>query len=300
VLVAELGEGDVLAYAGVGADLGAGAADVVHLPVQDVVGEAVLGDAVADHAAGLLVGLVDDGAVALLPQEPRGGEAGGAGAHYAHGLAPVRLSFGVFVVDAGEVGEVALHPVDAHRGLYVLAAALQLALADADPAADCGERVGLADQVHGLSVLAHGGQGQVALGVHAGGAPLHAGGGAVGVVVGAQQLQCRLAGGQHPVAAGVHHHVRSHPGGAGGKQVGPALHLHHADEAGAVGLQLLGVAEGGDGVQLLVVDYLQYGLAGVGLYLLVVYGQLYLLAHSSPPTSCRRRRSCSWLCTCCI
>ena len=52
VLLHELVERDVLADADVVPDLAAGAADVLDLAVDHVVGQAVDGDAVAEHAAG--------------------------------------------------------------------------------------------------------------------------------------------------------------------------------------------------------------------------------------------------------
>ena len=298
VLPPELLHRDVFPDAHVVFDLRAGAADVIDLVVDDVVGEPVGGDPVAEHAARAGHRLVHDGMVSPAAEEPRGGEPRGPGADDPDRLARVGLPDRVGVVDARRVGDMPLDRVDADGAVDVLAPADDLALAHADAPADGRKRVGLADEIDGLLRKTHRREGDVALGVDVRRASLHAGRDAVGVVIGEQQLQRGPSRGDDPLVARDHFHPRRDARGAGGDEVGPTLHLDDAEEARTVGRELVRVAEGGDVVEAEFPDHLEDRLPGSGLDLLSVDCDVDLLHGLAPPTACTRRRNCSSSRTC--
>ncbi len=250
--------------------LGARPADEVDLPVEHLVREPILRNAVAHHSAGLFHRLVEDGAIAMPAQEPGRGEAGRPGSDYPHGPPVVGHAVDRSVVHSGSVGHEALDSVYAHGAVDVSAAADDLALPDAHPSAYRRQGVGLPYEVHGPAELAHGSEGDVSLGIDAGGASRPARGDAVGVVIGQEQLQSRPARSQDALVAGIDLHALRNASRAGGHQVRPALHLHHADEAGSVGLELLGGAEGGDVVEVLLSNHFEDRLPRPGLHFLPV------------------------------
>ena len=120
--------------------------------LDDLLGQAELGDAVHQHAAGGVEGLEDGDLVAQLAQVGRAGQPGRAGAHHRHldavGRRLFRLRMHVVPVP---VGHEPLQSADGHR-LPLLAPdaqALALALLGADPAGHGGQTVGLMDDLIG-------------------------------------------------------------------------------------------------------------------------------------------------------
>lgn len=252
-------------------DLDAQVGDGLHLPVEYLFRKPVLGDAVAQPAAGPGQGLVYRDRVAHLPQVVGRGQAGRPGPDHRH-LFPGLRRAGRQVGLAGfqvDVGRVALEEADGHRLLDQGAAAFVLAGVRADPAQRRRQRQGLLDQPDGLGLHAVGQQGDVALGVAARRALLHAGADAVAVVVRQQQLEAHLPGGGDALGVGVHHHAVGHLGGAGRDEAARPLDLDHADPAGTEGLQQLVVAEGGDGGPV-GLGRLEDGLAALAGHLLAV------------------------------
>ena len=127
-------------------------AELVHLVLHDGLGQAELGDAVHQHAAGGVEGLEDGHLIAQLGQIAGTGQAGRAGAYHRHADA-VGLGLGghgVHVLSV-PVGHKALQPADGHRLALdgADAAGLALALLGADAAADAGQGVGVGDDVVG-------------------------------------------------------------------------------------------------------------------------------------------------------
>ena len=218
------------------------------LPVQGLLRQAVVGDAVAQHAAGLLLRLEHGDGHPLAGQVVGGRQPGGAAAHHRRPAAAARGQQRVVALRRGQVqvGHEALQPVDPHRLVHQVAPAGLLAGARADAAAHRGEGVVLLDQPQRLGVAAVGDETHVALHVDPGRAGLGAGRLAVAVMAGQQQLQGHAAGGVDVRPVGDHPHPLAHPGGAGRDEPLGPLHPHDADPAGAVGLQARVVAQGGD------------------------------------------------------
>ncbi len=258
---AEALEGEVPAEGLSGLHADAEIEDPLDLPVQLLARQAVFGDAVAQHSSELGEGFED-----RHPVPPQGqviGAAQPARAPAHHGHAPAGIGEIGRLEGRGAVvfGDVALDEVDADRLVHLVAQAGDLALADADAAADDRERVPFADEAERLVVVPQGREAQVALDVDPGGTGALAGADAVGVVVRKEELQRRLARGDDPVAPGGDLHPVADPGHAGRQQPGRALDLHHAQEAGAVRLQPGVVAQGGDVVELTGAHHVQDRLA---------------------------------------
>ena len=91
--------------------------EAVHFLLDDVLGQAELGDAVEQHAAGRVEGLEDRDVVAVLDELARGGQAGGAGADDRDLLAGRRRGVGLRSGPGapGPVGDEALEVADGDR-----------------------------------------------------------------------------------------------------------------------------------------------------------------------------------------
>jgi len=138
----ELGHCDVLADAGVVADFNAHGGDDVDVVGQGGGGRALVGDAVAGHAAGL--GLQHGDGVAGLGEIEGRGEACGSRPDDVHPLAVdiVWEQLGDDLLDplvGHGVHGVALEPADGDGGAAVADGAFFLAAVGADPAAIVGE-----------------------------------------------------------------------------------------------------------------------------------------------------------------
>ena len=137
-------------------------------------GQAVLGDAEAQHAARFGLGLEDGGLVAEQRQVAGAGETARAGADDGYLLGEGRLGSGSGsgTLSNGEVADEALEAGDGDGLLDLAARAVGLALVGADAAADGGEGVGLAGHAVGVGEAPLGDQRHVALGrgVHGAGA----------------------------------------------------------------------------------------------------------------------------------
>ena len=120
-------------------------AQIVHLALDDRLGQAELGNAVDEHAAQLVQRLKDAHAMALLDEVAGGGEAGRAAADDGHAFARGRRDGGQAELAAGalEVGDKALQVADGHgRALLAQhASAFALVLLRADAPGDGGQRV---------------------------------------------------------------------------------------------------------------------------------------------------------------
>ena len=145
------------------------ASDAVDVLLQGGLGQAVLGDAEAQHAAGLRLALEHGDGVAEEREVAGGGETAGARAHHRDLLLErdLRLLGQRHVVER-VVADEPLEAGDGQRLVDLTARAVGLALVRADAAADGGEGVGLAGDGVRLGVAAVGDEGQVALraGVH--------------------------------------------------------------------------------------------------------------------------------------
>ena len=119
--------------------------DLLDFRVEHRLGQAVTGDAPAQHAAGLLQGLEHRHAVASASQLIRAGEAAGACADDGDLLRPflLREDFQFQPSFDAEIADGPLDLVDVHGALELLAVALDLARGGADSAADRGERTGV-------------------------------------------------------------------------------------------------------------------------------------------------------------
>ena len=173
VLLHEAVDGEVLAGGLVALQVDAERGDAVDVLLQGGLGQAVLGDAEAQHAAGLGLALEDGDGVAEQGEVAGGGETAGARADDGDLLLErdLRLLGQRHVVE-GVVADEPLEAGDGQRLVDLTARAVGLALVRADAAADGGEGVGLARDGVRLGVAAVGDEGQVALraGVHGAGA----------------------------------------------------------------------------------------------------------------------------------
>ena len=179
------------------ADLHAAANLHAHLPqhidfrLDDRPVQLVAGDAVGQHAAGLLVLFKDGGLVAHLRQEESAAETCRASAHNGdllvkaagldlggHNFRDVP-GFGVQIL----LGDELFHLVDGNGLIHGAPGAGILAPAVADPSADRGEGIHTLDEGEGLLVPALSRHFQVALNGNVGGAGGLAGGGAGGIAV---------------------------------------------------------------------------------------------------------------------
>src|SRR5664280_1126523 len=145
----------------------------VDVLLQGGLGQAVLGDAEAQHAARHRLALEHGHGVAEQRQVAGGGEAAGAGAD--HGDLLLELDLGLLRhghVGEGVIAHEALETGDGQRLVHFAARAVGLALVRADAAADGREGVRVAGHGVRLGVAAVGDQSQVALraGVHGAGA----------------------------------------------------------------------------------------------------------------------------------
>jgi len=174
ILLLQLLKGDILAHGHVGVCLDAQRQDGVDLRVQLFPGEAVVGDAIAQHTAQLLALLENDHLVAHQRQIVGAAQAAGAAADDGHGLSRGGRAFRLGHV-ARVIHGVALQSPDVQGRVDHVAAAPGLAGMLADIGAGSGHGVILADQAHrvGAAALAH--QGHIAGHVHTGGAQCHAG-----------------------------------------------------------------------------------------------------------------------------
>ena len=247
----EVGERGVAPDLEVVHELDAHRSDEVGLGLEDGLRQAVLGDAVAEHAAHL-GHLVDDLHLRAAAGELVGaGKSGGAAADDGHALAGERG-----LVDrrrrrrlaaaAGLVGRESLERGDGDRRLHLAAAALALAGMGTDPTDRGRQREGLHHRRRGVGEAPFGDLADVLLAVGVGGVLDLAGTEAVAVVVAHQELERELPRLEGALALRVHHHAFAHLGGAGPEELRAALGLHHADAAGAVGGESLEEAEVGD------------------------------------------------------
>ena len=176
VFLLQLFHGDVPAHGDVCVGLDAEGKDGVDLLVQQMAGEAVAGDAVAQHAAQLVAFLEHRCLVAHQRQIIGAAQAAGSAADNGHlfagGRRALRLGH-----NARMVHSVALQPADVDGVVDHIPAAAGLTGVLADVGAGRGERIILSDEAHrvGAAPLAH--QRHVAGHVHPGGAEGHAGDG---------------------------------------------------------------------------------------------------------------------------
>ena len=218
-------EGEVLAEELLVAHVDAEVENALDLPVEDLLGQPVFGNAVAQLAAELGHGFEDGRAVAQAAQEEGCGQPGGSAADHGHLAAGVRGAGdgqpgpGVHLPVRGEP----LDHIDAHRLVHVASAAHALARVRAD-AAD-GQRHGdaLADGLQRSGIVAARDLFDVPGNVDLTGAALAAGGQAVGLQVEVRDARGHAPDGDHAARTDLL------AAAAGGAQVG----VHHGVAVGA-------------------------------------------------------------------
>ncbi len=152
---------DPLAQRRPGAELDAQGFQARHLGVDHRLGQAILGDAVAQQAARPLPLLVHHHLVARAPQVVGGRQAGRAGSHHRHPLPGGPLRAGQAEAPGG-VPQVALQRPNGERAVVRVPVAGGLAEVGAHPAGDGGERVAQGEDLVGLPQAALGEQVEVA------------------------------------------------------------------------------------------------------------------------------------------
>ena len=145
VIAADIGQRNFAADGGVALQLYAQVQDAADLTIQHLARQAVAGDAVTQHAAGLAEGFKNRDGVAAARQLIGAGKAGRAGAHDrdAFGFRFAGQACQLQVVFQAEIAHEALERVDGHRAVLLLAVAVVLAQGRADAPADGGERVAI-------------------------------------------------------------------------------------------------------------------------------------------------------------
>ena len=152
-LLKELVDGDGLAHNDIVLDLHAQGLQILDLSSHDLLGQTELGDAVDQHAAGLVEGLKNGYVIAHFAHVAGAGQAGRAGADHRHLVAVAGRNDGSRLVLFGHVviRHKALQATDGHALSpdAADAAGLALPLLGADAAADGGQRVGGGDDLIG-------------------------------------------------------------------------------------------------------------------------------------------------------
>ena len=165
VLLLDLGDLDIRAHRDIGMYLDAGRKDMLDIPVQHILGQAVIGDAVAQHAAQLGPLLIHGYLVAHKGQIVGRRHAAGAAADHGHGFAGGR-GLGARQLGFGIIHSIALEPADIHGIVHHAAAALAFARVLAHIGACRRERVILADQLYGIAVAPLADQRDIARDIH--------------------------------------------------------------------------------------------------------------------------------------
>ncbi len=176
LLVEELLSVEQSAGDGVVLELDAELLQAVDLALDDLLGQAELGDAVGQHAAAGEEGLEDGDVEALTGELAGAGDAGGAGAHDGDLLAVLGFAHGCAAHLVGHVAHHALELADGH-GLALTAEdalALALVLLRAHAAADGGQQVVALDGLERAGPVLIADLCDEAGNVHADGAALHA------------------------------------------------------------------------------------------------------------------------------
>ncbi|OPZ46231.1 MAG: hypothetical protein BWY94_00791 [Actinobacteria bacterium ADurb.BinA094] len=252
VLGLELLELEVDAQPHTGLELHAHPPEDVDLLLEDVAGQAVAGDAVAEHAARLGLRLEDLDGVALQARVEGGGEAGRPGPDDGDPLARVGLGLGrqqqLALELAGPrlVGHEAMQLADGDRVVDELPSARAFAGPRAHAAQDAGERQVLAQHPHAARVIAFRDALQETGDLDVGGAPVTTRRGAVRHVVAEDQLQVELTDGAQFGGLCGHDHAVGRGGVAGRDGIFAAFDLDDAQTTGRAHRQRLVEAEGGD------------------------------------------------------
>ena len=242
----------------------------LELLLHDLPGQPELGDAVAQRPARLLVGVVHGDLVATLREEPRGGEAGRAGADDGD---PPAGRHARHQQRAAVVGGRPVQGADGDGLVHVTAAAHGLAVARAHAPEDAGERQFLAHDAGRAAGVAGGQRGHVRGDVDVRGARVRARRLTVGVVVREVHLEVALAARAHALRVGLDDLAVLDPRGAGRLELVEAFDLDHAQAAGAPRGHALLMAERGD-VDPFAPRHVEHGLALAGGELAAVDGEL--------------------------
>ena len=221
-LVSQVVQAEVHAESLVAHQAGAEAPDRLVLGLQDLrLGQAVLGDAVAEHAAGLRVALEDGHVMAGDEQVVGCGHAGRAGTDDRHSLAGLGLGLewqrrldAPLLRHQDNVPSVAVAVSNCDRLVDLVAAAMVLARRWADPAQDRREGDGPLEDAGRLAELALGVGLEEARDVDVAGALVLAGRQAVGVVVAEDQLEVGAPQTADLLGLGPDHHSRLGDAGA--------------------------------------------------------------------------------------
>ena len=154
----QLLDADVAAHLGAEPRLDAKRQDAPNFRVELIAGRAVAGDAVAHHAAELLVGLEECNRVAVAAEEISRREASGTAADHSDFLARTgaRRRSGKLMLD-GPIADILLDAVDADEVVDLVAVAAILARRGADAAHHRRERIGFHHALERIFLPRHAG-----------------------------------------------------------------------------------------------------------------------------------------------
>ena len=215
VLAAQILKPDVRADVHLGVDGDAQGEDGADLPVQQLPGEAVAGDAVAQHTPQLAALLVHVHLMAHERQVVGGGESAGAAADNGHPLAGGGGAQGLGHIPR-RIHRVALEGPDVHGVIDHVPAAAGLAGVLADVGAGHREGIVLADEADGVLAAAGAYERNIAGDVDAGGTQRHAGHGVLQIAQAAVVVDVLPVVVREAVNSVQHQLGRVPPDGAGG------------------------------------------------------------------------------------
>ncbi len=261
---------DLVAQLGLADEADAGLPERLEFLLDDLPGQPELGDAVAQRPAGLLVGVVHGDLVAALREEPRGCEAGRAGADDGD---PPAGRHARHQQRAAVVGGRPVQGADGDGFVDVAAAAHGLAVARAHAPEDAGERQLLAHDAGRAAGVAGGERRHVRRDVDVRGARVRARRLTVGVVVREVHLEVALAARADALGVRLDDLAVLDPRGAGRLELVEAFDLDHAQAAGAPRGHAFLMAERGD-VDPFAPRHVEHGLALAGGELAAVDGEL--------------------------
>ncbi len=175
-LIGQVRKVEIRAQAHAGAGVDTMAQQVADLPVQNVRGQAVVGDAHAKHAAEGRQGLENGDLVALQAKVIGHGQPGGTGADHGHLFGAVGDVRDRQVLGADLIGGEAFQVTDGQRCVHLLASALGFTGMRTYPPQHAGQGQPLQDQLHGFPVFSLSDELHIPLDIDAGGAGGRAGG----------------------------------------------------------------------------------------------------------------------------
>ena len=236
---------DILADLGVRYDFNAHGADQLDFAVQNLLGESVFRNSVAEHSSQLGHRVEDRDLVTHLAQEIRGRKSHRTSADDRNRFSGRFINFRKILLVRHQIviRSETFQSHNADRLVHQCSAAVILAGMRADASDARRKRNLVLNQLVRLLIFTVGDQSDISLTVGSGGTCQGARTLAVSVMVGYQQFQVRLSGFQNALCAGHHDHSVRDVRRTCLAELGVSLNLYHTDAAGTVNLCSLIIAK---------------------------------------------------------